>query len=35
MRELLEFEVDLNFLITKATIMHGISSWFDTYFTGN
>lgn len=33
--ELLNFEVDLNFTISKATLMHGISCWFDAYFNGS
>jgi histone-arginine methyltransferase CARM1 len=32
--DLLEFEVDLDFIIPKTTLLHGISSWFDTYFKG-
>ncbi len=32
--DLLEFSIDLDFLINKPSIMHGITCWFDTYFTG-
>jgi histone-arginine methyltransferase CARM1 len=30
----LEFIVDLEFIIPKTTLLHGICSWFDTYFKG-
>ena len=33
--DLTEFIVDLEFKINKTTLMHGVSSWFDTYFIGS
>ena len=33
--ELLEFNIDLEFVINKPSLMHGISCWFDTYFEGS
>jgi len=33
--ELQEFTINLEFVIKKTTLMHGISSWFDSNFTGS
>jgi len=35
LEELHEFKIDLEFEVVKTTLMHGISSWFDTYFKGS
>lgn len=31
----MEFSVNLEFDVHKATLMHGISGWFDSYFAGS
>jgi type I protein arginine methyltransferase len=32
---LLNFTIKLEFTIPKATLIHGIACWFDTFFTGS
>lgn len=33
--DLLEFIIDLEYVINKPTLLHGIASWFDTSFQGS